>query len=272
MYSVPVSASPYYLPAADGVVTAAATETIAGIYVLAGEHCGDKRLVVAGCDPAMGLLAAMVEKSAGVEVLSAGASSRLALTWLREGKVHVAGMHLEDPDTGEFNRPIVRRELGGDDFVMFTFARWEEGLVLAEGNPKGIRKVEDLAKRRDLRFVNRERGSGSRVLLDKLLYKAGLASSMVDGYDKVAHGHLAAAYRVLVGEADCCVATRSAARAFGLDFLPLKSERYDLALRKQTLALPAAEAFLDVLQRSALRRQLEQLAGYDTAKTGALVA
>jgi molybdate-binding protein len=213
----------------------------------------------------------MVEKISGVEIVSAAASSKLALTWLNEGKVHIAGSHLEDPKTGEFNLPFLRKEFANEDFSVVTFARWEEGLVLAPGNPKRIRKVEDLA-RRNVRFVNREPGSGSRALLDRLLHDNGLDSRKVQGYERTAFGHLAAAYSVLSRDVDVCLATRSAAKAFGLDFVPLHSERYDLVMRRRTTELPAVKAFLDVLQRATLRRKLEVLAGYDTSATGAVIA
>jgi putative molybdopterin biosynthesis protein len=270
--SIPVSASPYYLPEADGVVKKAGRGNgRAEVMVFAREEASHKRLLLAGCDPATSLLAQMVEKDSGVEVVSAAASSKLALTWLKQGKVHVAGTHLEDAKTGEFNLPYVRHEFRDKDFSVITFARWEEGLVLAAGNPKGVSGVADLA-RKNVRFVNREAGSGSRSLLDKLLAKNGMGASNINGYERVAHGHLAAAYCVLSGEADCCLATRSAARTFGLDFIPLSSERYDLVMRRRTLELPAAKAFLDILQRAALRRKLEVLAGYDTSQTGAQLA
>jgi putative molybdopterin biosynthesis protein len=152
-----------------------------------------------------------------------------------------------------------------------TFARWEEGLVIASGNPKRVRKVEDLA-RKNIRFVNRESGSGSRALLERLLEKAGIDEHKVQGYDRIAYGHLAAAYHVVSREADVCLATRSAAQTFGLDFIPLHSERYDLVMRRRTADLPAVKAFLDVLQRATLRRKLEVLAGYDTSETGARIA
>lgn len=280
--SVPVSASPYYLPEADGVLRGDAVRTgvarkagrgnsRADVMVFGGEETSHKRLVLAGCDPATSLLAQMVERDSGVEVVPAAASSKLALEWLKQGKVHVAGTHLEDSKTGEFNLPYVRREFPGEDFSVITFARWEEGLVAAAGNPKEIRGIEDLA-RKNVRLVNRDAGSGSRALLDKLLAASGVAAAKINGYTRVAQGHLAAAYTVLTGEADCCLATRSAARTFGLDFLPLSSERYDLVMRRRTLELPAATAFLDILQRSALRRKLEVLAGYDTSQTGAILA
>lgn len=269
--SVPVSASPYYLPKADAIVR---KPGLAGgktdLIVFASDEAAAKRLILAGCDPAASLLADMVEKLTGVEIVSAAASSKLALTWLKAGKVHVAGSHLQDARTGEFNLPFVRREFPAEDFTVITFARWEEGLVLARGNPKSIRRIEDLA-RKNVRFVNRETGSGSRTLLDKLLGKSGVNANKIAGYNRLARGHLAAAYCVISGEADCCLATRSASRTFGLDFIPLNSERYDLVMRSRTLELPAVKALVDVLQRAELRRKLELIAGYDTSRTGALL-
>jgi molybdate-binding protein/DNA-binding XRE family transcriptional regulator len=283
--SVPVSASPYYMPEADGIIKRVGRSTSppargregsqattrADVIVFAKEEASQKRLVLAGCDPATSLLSRMVEKISGVEIVSAAASSKLALTWLKEGKVHIAGSHLEDPKTGEFNLPYIRKEFPDGDFIVVTFASWEEGLVIGAGNPKSVRKIEDLA-RKNVRFVNREPGSGSRGLLDKLLEKDGMTARNVQGYDRVAFGHLAAAYCVVSRSADVCLATRSAAQTFGLDFIPLRRERYDLVMRKRTADLPAAKAFLDVLQRSTLRRKLEVLAGYDTSETGTLVA
>jgi putative molybdopterin biosynthesis protein len=273
--AVPVSASPYYIPDADGIVKAHAghgrTGGRADLLAFGKEDAAHKRLVLAGCDPAMGLLSRIVEKTAGVEIVAAAASSTLALGWLSEGKVHIAGCHLEDPKTGEFNLPYIRDEFPAGEFSVVTFARWEQGLVIASGNPKRIRAIADLASRR-LKFVNREPGSGSRALLDKLLKKAGMRRRQVHGYDRIADGHLAAAYCVLSCDADACLATCSAARAFGLDFIPLQRERYDLVMRKRPEDVPALKSFLDVLQRAALRRKLELVAGYDTAETGKLVA
>jgi molybdate-binding protein len=270
--SVPVSASPYYMPEADGIIRQAGrTNGRADLVVFAKEEAAQKRLVLAGCDPATGLLSRMVEKISGVEIVSAAASSKLALGWLKEGKVHIAGSHLEDPKTGEFHLPFIRKQFPDEDFTVVTFARWEEGLVIAPGNPKGIRKVEDLA-RKNIRFANREPGSGSRALLEKLLEKAGMDAQKIQGYERVCYGHLPAAYCVLSQDADVCLATQSAARAFGLDFIPLHSERYDLVMRRRSADLPAVKAFLDVLQRATLRRKLEVLAGYDTSETGAVIA
>jgi molybdopterin molybdotransferase/putative molybdopterin biosynthesis protein len=269
---VPVNATPYYMPEADGILKQTALKSgRTELVVFAKEEAARKRLVLAGCDPATGLLSRMVEKISGVEVVSAAASSRLALKWLSEGKVHIAGSHLEDVKTGEFNLPFLREQFPGEEFCVVTFARWEEGLVIPPGNPKGVRRIDDLA-RKNIRFVNREPGSGSRGLLDQLLARAGMDARKVQGYDQIAYGHLAAAYCVVSQDADVCLATRSAAQTFGLDFIPLHSERYDLVMRKRTADMPAVKSFLDVLQRSALRRKLEVLAGYDTAQTGMVIA
>jgi molybdate-binding protein len=268
--SVPVNATPYFLPEADGIV-AKQGKTQADLMVFASDDSFGNRLMLAGCDPAIGLLSRAVERLSGVEIVSAAASSRLALRWLAEGKLHIAGMHLKDPQTGEFNLPILRREYPGEDFAVVTFAKWEEGFVTAAGNPKKIRNPEHLA-RRGVRFINRESGSGSRSLLDQLLKSAGVDPRQVSGYDRIAYGHLAAAYAVFSQDADCCVATRSAAQTFGLGFVPLESERYDFVVRRRLLDTPGVQNFLDALQRATLRRKLEGLAGYDTAQTGAVLA
>jgi molybdate-binding protein/DNA-binding XRE family transcriptional regulator len=270
--SVPATASPYYLPEADGIIQDVGSKAgRARLSVVSAEDSARNRLVLAGCDPATSLLTRMIERTGGVEVVSAAASSRLALGWLKEGKVHIAGSHLEDPKSGDFNLPLVRKEFPEADFRVITFARWEEGLVVAPGNPKSIRAIDDLS-RKNIRFVNREPGSGSRALLDKLLAKDGIEAVDIRGYDRVAWGHLAAAYTVMAGDADACLATHSAAKAFGLDFVPLREERYDLVMRRSVLELPAAKVFLDVLQRAELRRKLEVFAGYDTSETGAVLA
>src|SRR5260221_5027438 len=162
------------MPEADGIIKRNARGNgRADLIVFAKDEAAQKRLVLAGCDPATGLLSRMVEKISGVEVVCAGAASKLALNWMVEGKVHIAGSHLEDAKTGEFNMPFLRKQFPGEAFTVVTFARWEEGLVVTPGNPKDVRKVEDLGRKK-VRFVNREAGSGSRALMEKLGEKAGL--------------------------------------------------------------------------------------------------
>jgi putative molybdopterin biosynthesis protein len=120
-------------------------------------------------------------------------------------------------------------------------------------------------------LVNREKGSGSRDVLDTGLRKLGIKPEQVKGYHSIAEGHLAACYAIAAGAADCCIAPRSAARCFGLDFVPLAVERFDLSFARASLELPAARALLDLLSQSRLRKKLQSIAGYDTAHTGEIL-
>jgi len=268
MIGVSATPQPMMLPMADGVIVESPTRSHqAKVQIFESEPEASKRLLIAGCDPGIALLAHPLLRLDGVDLVVAHASSRQALEWLKQGKVHVAGSHLRDASTGEYNLPVIRRLFKQGLVKVVTFAIWEQGLVVQNGNPKSIRNAADLA-RKDLRIVNREKGAGSRELLDNKLKEAGVLSEQVNGYDRIAPGHLAAALAVSQGEVDCCVATRSAARAFGLGFLPLATERYDLVFRKQELRLPAVQSLLDLLNRAAVRRKLEILAGYDTSHTG----
>jgi putative molybdopterin biosynthesis protein len=270
--SVPVDARPYHLPEADAVVTASISRSNkAKLRLFSEEESIRNKIVLAGCDPATSLLSRMVERLSGVEIIHAPASSQLALDWLKEGKVHIAGSHLQDPQSTEFNLPVIRRQFPNRDMAVVTFARWEEGFVVAGGNPKHIRGVEDL-RRKNITIINREPGSGSRGLLDGLISSANISPKTINGYSTVAFGHLSAAHAVLAGQADCCIATKSAAQTFGLDFVPLRSEQYDFVLHRETLRLSAVQAMFDALQRAALRRKLETLAGYDTSQTGVVRA
>jgi molybdate-binding protein/DNA-binding XRE family transcriptional regulator len=266
--SVPAEPWSYHLPEADAVVDGAGRPRgSTRLDLLTDPGALGNRIVLAGCDPATSLLARMAERHGNVEVVHAPASSRKALEWLGKGSVHIAGSHLEDPRSGEFNLPFVRRRLPRLDAAIVTFARWEEGLVVLPGNPKEIRRAGDLAAR-DVSLINREPGSGSRALLDRELKRAGVPPSSVRGYDRVAFGHLPAAHAVLSGEADCCIATESAARVLDLDFVGLRSERYDFVVGRTSLELPPVRIFFEVLSGAGLRRKLEILAGYDTSETG----
>jgi putative molybdopterin biosynthesis protein len=251
-----VSAAPQHLmfPPADGIVVDSSKAQ-----VFPSEERDEKRLLIAGCDPGISLL------SRHLDIVIAPCTSRQALQWLKQGKVHVAGTHLRDSTTGDYNLPIVKHLFPQGTVKVVTFAVWQQGLVTRAGSD--IRGIDDLV-RKNVRIINREKGAGSRDVLDQHLRGAGIPSDRVTGYDRIATGHLPAAQAVSQGEADCCIATRSAARAFGLNFIPLTTERYDLVIRRQHAKLPAMQALFDVLNRSALRRKLELLAGYDTTHTG----
>ncbi|MBM3775205.1 MAG: helix-turn-helix domain-containing protein [Acidobacteria bacterium] len=265
---IAVAAEPnwFHLAPAHGLAAGRARGRLA-VRLLPDAGLASARLLIAGCDPAVSLLAERLAGAARIELAAANASSRHALEWLRDGRVHIAGCHLRDRATDEFNLPAVREFFPKGGVQVIEFAHWENGLVLGRGNPKGIAGVEDLA-RRGVRFLNREAGAGSRTLLDQRLARAGIDGQQVAGYQRAAHGHLPAARQVSAGEADCTIATRAAAEAFGLDFIPLETQRYDLVIPRRFLELPAIGALLDQLSRASLRRSLEQVGGYDTRGTG----
>lgn len=262
------------LPLADGVLVdpsrAAKRKGKATVRLFQDEKDLGKRLLVAGCDPGISVLGRHLQR-AGVELVSINCNSSQSLDLLKKGLVHIAGTHLLDHVTGESNLAAVRKRFTGNSVAVIGFAVWDEGLVVARANPKRIRSAADLA-REDVTIVNREIGAGCRILLDLHLQQLGIVGSAVNGYNQVAFGHLHAAWSVLSGRADCCIATRAAARVFGLDFVPLLRERYDLVIRKPDLNRPMVQTLLDTLARSAFRRELEGLDGYDTTPAGSRMA
>jgi molybdate-binding protein/DNA-binding XRE family transcriptional regulator len=266
MASAP-SPAPWFLPAADAIVTGKAADARkTKVQICHADGDFHNRILVAGCDPGISVLARHVQPS-GIELVLAHRNSSQALALLKEGSVHVAGTHLRDEASGESNIPEIGRMFPKNAVAVISFAVWEEGILTARGNPKGIRGIEDFA-RRDVSIVNREKGAGSRRLLDSHLQRLKIDAKKVTGYENDASGHLAAAWQVRTGAVDACIATRAAARVFGLGFIPLVSERNDLVMRRQHLDLPSMRIFLDTLSRSSFRRELESVGGYDTKAAG----
>jgi len=266
---VPATPVPVYLPSADAIFsrrTRTGRMGKAHVQLLRADEERAPALLVAGCDPGISVLRRHLAE-AGMKLVIASCSSSRALELLRENHIHVAGTHLRDEKTGESNLPAVRHFFPRKNVMVATFAVWEQGIVAARGNPKAIRKAEDLA-RKDLRLINRQSGSGSRYLLDATLRQLGCNSSEIQGYAAIADGHIPAAWHVQSGLADYCIATRSAAQVFGLAFVPLVSERFDLVIPKPYFKLPAVQLLMDTLNRAAFRHELEMLGGYDTSQTG----
>lgn len=257
----------WYLPPSDAVVSGRAPARHKAKVQLHQPISDFKnRLLLAGCDPAMAVLARYLQP-AGVELVLHHQNSSQSLSLLKKGLVHIAGTHLRDPDTGESNISVVNRTFAPGSVAVVSFALWEEGLITAAGNPKAIRGLEDIA-RKNVRLINREPGAGSRKLLDTHLLHLGVDARRITGYDRAAPGHLAAAWEVKSGAADCCVATRAAARTFGLNFTPLETSRYDFVVAKQHLSLPAVETLFDAINHLNFRLKLQWAGGYDTAVTG----
>ena len=151
--------------------------------------------------------------------------------------------------------------------TLVTFAAWQQGLVVAAGNPKHIESVQDLANPNVI-MINRQTGSGSRSLLDRLLNQQGIPPTALTGYGREAGGHLAVARAVATGLADVGIGVQAAASALGLGFVPLEEERYDLVIPNHFLDDPAVRPLLDLLRQPGLRHRIEALGGYDVSGMG----
>ena len=202
---------------------------------------------------------------------SSNVGSLGGLLALRRGEAHLAGTHLLDEESGEYNVSYVRRYVPNEDIVLVTLVHRVQGLIVAPGNPKTIESLDDLT-RGDVRFVNRQRGSGTRVLLDYLLRHSGIAPERVAGYEREEFTHLAVAAAVAGGVADVGAGVLSAARALGMDFVPLSTERYDLAIPKQYHNSPLLEPLLSLIRSDDFKRKVDALGGYDTTATGHVAA
>jgi putative molybdopterin biosynthesis protein len=229
-------------------------------------------VVIAGCAPVISLWARATERwHPQLRVQYNFANSMAALHSLCRGEAHIAGMHLYDPETGEYNTPFVRDVLAGREAVLITLGVWEEGLLLKSGNPMGIRTVTDLIAG-GATIVNREIGSGSRMLLEQTLQKEQIPFDAVQGFDNILKTHQDVAQAVVRGVADAGISTASVATAFGLGFIPLHQSRYDLVILKEYLEEAPVQQLLSTLGHRMVHSQFEILGGYDISKIGEVVA
>ncbi len=233
---------------------------IRGNLLLAGSH-----------DNALDLLADALRKRHEDVRLSASAVGSLAgLIAVRDGEAHIAGSHLLDADTGDYNWRYIRRYLRGREVVVAHFVQREQGILVPAGNPKGIAGIADLG-RGDVAIVNRQSGAGTRMLLDHLMARAGLSPGRVRGYERVETTHMAVAMAVAAGRADCGLGIFAAARLLGLDFIPLERERFDFIVPREHWEMPAIRKMVDILRDRAFQDSVEALGGYNAQWMGRLM-
>lgn len=226
----------------------------------------DAIVFVGSDDLAMNALAEEIESSRGA-IATVPVGSIQGLIALREGVADIAGCHLLDVDTEEYNLPYVRRFFPDRAVQVVTLVEREQGLVVAPGNPLRLSGLEDLAAP-GLSFVNRIGGSGTRLWLDRRLREAGIEHSSVRGYEREVRTHSAVARLVADGSADAGLAVRAVAQAAGLGFVPLFTERYDIVFDASRAEEPGFERLLDVLSGQRFRRRAGALGGYDVNLTG----
>ncbi len=264
-----------YLTAADGIITGPirGADRSARVTWLGDELAARRTLVCAGCAPAFGILAARATGGgAGDRVLWLERSSAAALDLLARDHVHVAGAHLYDEASGDFNVPFVERRLRQRPMLVINLSRWEAGIVVAPGNPRRIRGVRDLA-RADIAFVRRQAGSAAQDLVVRLARHEGLAeAALAERPGVVARSHGEVARLVALGVGDAGIALAATARAHGLDFIPLAEERFDLILSKDVAADARVQRLLETLGSRAFRREMESLGGHMARDAGKLMA
>ena len=199
---------------------------------------------------------------------SAHVGSMGGLMALRKEEAHIAPTHMLDVETGEYNVPFIKRILPGKEVSLINLVHRTQGLMVLRGNPKEIASLEDL-RRPDVTYINRQRGAGTRLLLDKTLSELGIDPKEVTGYEREEYTHMAVASAVLTGVADTGLGVLSAANALGLDFIPVAKERYDLAIPTEMLGDERVRALLDIIRNDRdFRNAVEALGGYDVSDMG----
>jgi len=213
---------------------------------------------------------ALAVRAPGASLASANVGSLGGLIALARGEAHLAGSHLLDEQTGEYNVSYIEKQLAGLPVVLLHLAGRVQGLMVPQGNPRGISTLQDLA-RHDVLFVNRQRGSGTRVLLDFKLRERGISPNEIRGYDREEYTHLAVAADVASGAADVGLGILAAARALQLEFVPLFQEQYQLVAPREHYASPVLAPLLDVVRDPTFAAEVEALGGYDVGDMGRVV-
>ena len=239
-----------------------------GIRAKHSDDSHNKIYSVGSHDLALDLLVSLFrEKSPAIEIKVTHAGSLGGLIALQEERAHLAGIHLLDEETGEYNYPYIKRILPGRELAIVHLAYRIQGLMFEAGNPKHIRGLNDL-RRKDIKFINRQRGSGTRVLLDLNLRQMGISAHEINGYDNELDTHLSVALAINNGSADVALGIQAAVKSYGLDFLPLFRERYDLVILKENYHSKLFAPLIGIVNSADFKNVVDQVGGYETSQTG----
>jgi putative molybdopterin biosynthesis protein len=222
-------------------------------------------------DLAIGVLEDQLKlRHAELKIAATNVGSLGGLLAMQRGETHIAGTHLLDPDTGVYNVPDIQRTIPKVPVALVHLAQREQGILAARGNPKALRGLEDLT-RADVRFVNRQPGSGTRVLLDYELKRLGIDPASIAGYQREEFTHMAVGVAIASGLADAGLGVRAAANALGLDFLPVASEQYDLLVGRPFFESLRGQQLLHVMASTSFKDAVVALGGYDPSRAGQVV-
>ncbi|MEW5745743.1 MAG: molybdopterin biosynthesis protein [Nitrospirota bacterium] len=236
------------------------------------EEIRNTAVCIGSHDNALDVLANIIKKEhPAFSLSSAHVGSMGGLMALKKNEAHIAGTHLLDEQSGDYNVPYLKRFLPDRRMVLVNLVYRQQGLLVKRGNPKNIHGFEDLL-REDVLFINRQAGSGTRLLLDKHLREMGVNPYIINGYEREEYTHMSVASAVLTGLADTGLAICSSAQALGLDFIPVANERYDLAIPKEFIDTPMMRIVLDIMRNNQeFRSIVESLGGYDTRDMGTVI-
>ncbi|WP_432355529.1 substrate-binding domain-containing protein [Sporosarcina sp. A2] len=227
-----------------------------------------QQIIVSGQDVVLDLLAnAITETTAAYRTLRSHTGSLNSLLALVQGEADLVSVHLFDGDTGSYNMPYIRRILNGRDYTVVNLFIRSSGFYVQPGNPKNLTSWRDL-NRNDVKIINRELGSGIRVLMDERLRLEGIVPKTISGYDQIEQNHLAVASKVAAGDADVGVGIESAAHLVNVDYIPMTTEQYDLVILKRADNVPLRKTILEILQSEAFQKELSTIKGYDFSKMG----
>jgi putative molybdopterin biosynthesis protein len=233
---------------------------------------GNALVAIGSDDPVLDLLARfLIEAHPEIQFSASRVGSLAGLMALGEGRAHIAGLHLLDVESGEYNVPFVKHLMPEERVLLVHLAEREQGLMVARGNPRRIRSLKDLT-RRHVQLVNRQRGAGTRLFLFHRLRQARIDPQAIAGFARELPTHNAVAAAVAAGRADVGPGIRAAAEAWGLDFISLGHERYDLAIPRATFESPRLRAFLEVMHAGPFRQAAAALSGYDVSRLGTIAA
>jgi len=233
----------------------------------------NKGFLICGQDILLDILSRYLEQHPkGTKTARSYIGSYRSLVNLYEGEAQVATCHLWDGRTGEYNVPYIERLLPGTPAVIVHLACRMQGFYVQKGNPKVIKSWKDL-KRNDIIIVNREKGSGARVLLDEHLRLLGISGNTINGYTRECLTHLAVASAVSRGGADLGLGNEKAGlQVKGIDFIPLQKERYELVMKKEDMSKPPFQALMEIIRSEEFKMELEGIGGYDLSETGKIIA
>lgn len=228
----------------------------------------DKTMITIGShDMAIDFLADILQKQHGIRLVSTNVGSMGGIMSLRRKETHFAGIHLLDYDTGDYNISYLNKYLAQEKWILVNLVKREQGLIVKRGNPLKIKTLSDLS-REDVRYINRQKGAGTRVLFDYLLQKENINAASINGYNREEYTHLAVAAAVKNDACDCGLGIYASARALGLDFVPISEERYDLCILPALMDKNQLSLLIETINGSEFKKRVEQFGGYNLELSG----